>query len=88
LVNFVIKKLTGAPFSLQNGWLWTTFEALSPPYEGKRVSRGKKNVPRNFKKAFPPNPTVQKIPTGYTKRLVPVPYQYQPDGQYWDGKQY
>jgi hypothetical protein len=39
----------------------------------------KKRVPRNFKKEFPPNPTVQKIPTGYTNQLVPVPYQYRPD---------
>jgi hypothetical protein len=48
----------------------------------------KKRVPRNFKKEFPPNPIVQKIPTGYTNQLVPVPYRYWPDGQYWDGKQY
>jgi hypothetical protein len=33
----------------------------------------KKNVPRNFKKEFLPNPTVQKNPTGYTNWLVPVP---------------
>jgi hypothetical protein len=48
----------------------------------------KKRVPRNFKKEFPPNPTLQKIPTGYTNGLVPVPYRYRPDGQYWDGKQH
>jgi hypothetical protein len=46
----------------------------------------KTNVPRNFKKEFLPNPTVQKIPTGCTNQLVPVPYQYRPDSQYWNGK--
>jgi hypothetical protein len=82
LVHFRIKKLAGAPFSLQKRGLWTPFGALSPHFEGKRVSRGlKNNVPKNFKKEFPPNPTVQKIPTGYTNQLVLVPYQYQPDGR-------
>jgi hypothetical protein len=70
LVHFGIKKLAGAPFSLQKGGLWTHFGALSPPFEEKRVTHGffQKNVPRNFKKEFPPNPTEQKckpdIPTG------------------------
>jgi hypothetical protein len=40
MVHFGIIKLAGAPFSLQKGGLWTPFGALSPPFEGKRVSRG------------------------------------------------
>jgi hypothetical protein len=43
---------------------------------------------QELQKAFPPNPTLQKIPTGYTSQLVPVPYQYRPESQYWDGKQH
>ncbi len=39
LVHFGIKKLAGALFSLHKGGLWTPFGALSPPFEGKRVSR-------------------------------------------------
>jgi hypothetical protein len=40
LVHFGIKKLAGAPFPMQKRGLWTPFGALSPPIEGKRVSRG------------------------------------------------
>jgi hypothetical protein len=47
----------------------------------------KKRISRIFKKEFPPNPTVQKIPTGYTNRLELVLYRYRPDGRYWDVKQ-
>jgi hypothetical protein len=74
--TFWYHKIGGSPFFPPKRKLWTPFGALSPPFEGKRVSRGffQKNVPRNFKKEFPPNPTVQKIPTGYTNWLVLVPY--------------
>jgi hypothetical protein len=42
--------------------------------KGFPVDFFRKRVPINFKKEFPPNPTVQKLPTGYTNRLVLVPY--------------
>jgi hypothetical protein len=38
--TFQYQKMAGAPFSLQKGGLWTPFGALSPSFEGKRVSRG------------------------------------------------
>jgi hypothetical protein len=90
LVHFGIIKLAGAPFSLQKGRLWNPFGALSPLLREKGFPMDffKKNVPRNFKKEFLLNPTVQKIPTVYTNRLVLVPYQYRPDSQYWDNKQH
>ncbi len=40
IFHFGIIKLAGAPFSLQKGGLWTPFGALSPLFEGKRVSHG------------------------------------------------
>jgi hypothetical protein len=60
-----MKKLAGAPFSLQKGGLWTPFGASAPLLREKRFPADKKNVPRNFKSEFPPNPTVKKITTGY-----------------------
>jgi hypothetical protein len=78
LVHFGIKKFAGAPFSIQKGGLWAPFGALSPPFKGERVSQ--KKCSQKLQKEFPPNPTVQKIPTGHTNRLVPVPYRYRPDG--------
>ncbi len=51
--TFWYQKNGGSPFSPPKRGLWTPFRALSPPFEGKRVSRRlKKNVPRNFKKVL------------------------------------
>ncbi len=90
LVHFGIIKLVGAPFSLQKGGLWTLFGALSPPFEGKRVARGffQKKCFQKLQNRVPAKFYSTKIPTGYTNWLVPVPYRYQQDGQYWDGKQH
>jgi hypothetical protein len=90
LVHFSIKILAGAPFFLQKGGLGPLLEHSAPLLreKGYLVDFFKKRVPINFKKEFTPNPTVQKIPTRYTNRLMPVPYRYRPDGQSWDGKQH
>jgi hypothetical protein len=54
LIHVGIKILAVVPFSLQKGGLWTPFGALSPPFEGKRVSCGffsKKEFPETSKKS-------------------------------------
>jgi hypothetical protein len=63
--TFWYQKLTGAPFSLQKGGLWTPCGALNPVLREKEFPADffKKNVPRIFKIEFLPNPKVQKIPS-------------------------
>jgi hypothetical protein len=83
----VLKKWWEPLFPSKKGDFGPLLEHSAPLLRDKGfpVKFFKKNVPRNFKKEFSLNPTVQKIPTGYTNLLVPVPYRYWSNGQYWDG---
>jgi hypothetical protein len=70
LVHFGIKMFAGAPFVLQKGGLWTPFVALSPPFEGKRVSRGffqKKEFPETSKRV-----PAKSYTTKNTNRILPT----------------
>ncbi len=81
--RFGIVHLAGTPFFPSKGGFCPLFlvKKKFPP-------NLQKGVPAKFHKMeLPPNLTVQKIPTEYTNRLVPVTYWYQPNCQYTDRMQ-
>jgi hypothetical protein len=63
----LVSKLWQEPLFPPKRGLWTPFGALSPPFEGKRVSHGffsKKEFPETSKKSSCQNPTSQKYQPG------------------------